>query len=79
MLHPCPSVPSVVEHPRHPAVSRKHQIAGSTYRASLELVNIELKNRHYDKCVEYLQKALSIEKTDAVEDFLVRVKTLVQK
>jgi hypothetical protein len=29
--------------------------------------------------VEYLQKALSIEKTDEVQDFLVRVKTLVVK
>ena len=45
--------------------------------ASLELANIELKNRHYAKSVEYLQKALSIEKTDAVEDFLARVKTMV--
>ena len=45
----------------------------------LELANIELKNRHYAKSVEYLQKALSIEKTDAVEDFLARVKTMVVK
>jgi len=55
------------------------QVPDATYRASLELANLELKNRHYDKCVEYLQKALSIEKTDAVEDFLARVKTLVVK
>jgi tetratricopeptide (TPR) repeat protein len=54
-------------------------VAGSTYVASLELANIELKNRHYAKSVEYLQKALSIEKTDDVQDFLVRVKTLVPK
>lgn len=50
---------------------------GTTYLASLELANVELKNRHYRKSVEYLQKALSIEKTDAVEDYLARVKTLV--
>ncbi len=54
-------------------------VASSTYMASLELANIELKNRHYAKSVEYLEKALSIEKTDAVEDFLARVKTLVVK
>lgn len=61
------------------AFDSAYQISDSTYRASLELANIELKNRHYDKCVEYLQKALSIEKTDAVEDYLARVKTLVVK
>ncbi len=61
------------------AFDSAYQISDSTYRASLELANIELKNRHYEKCVEYLQKALSIEKTDAVEDYLARVKTLVAK
>ncbi|MFZ1057063.1 MAG: tetratricopeptide repeat protein, partial [Opitutaceae bacterium] len=45
-----------------------YRIQSSAYVASLELANIEVKNRHYAKCVEYLQKALSIEKTDAVED-----------
>lgn len=54
-------------------------VPDSAYRASLELANIELKGRHYDKAVEYLQKALSIEKSDAVEDYLARIKTLVQK
>jgi hypothetical protein len=54
-------------------------IAGSTYVASLELANIEMRNRHYAKSVEYLQKALSIEKTDDVQDYLVRVKTLLPK
>jgi tetratricopeptide (TPR) repeat protein len=54
-------------------------VPGSTYIASLELANIELKNKHYAKSVEYLQKALSIERTDDVQDFLVRVKTLVPK
>jgi tetratricopeptide (TPR) repeat protein len=54
-------------------------VPAATYVASLELANIELRNRHYAKCVEYLQKALSIEKTDAVEDFLARVRTLVAR
>lgn len=61
------------------AFEAAYQITGSAYRASLELANIELKNRHYDKCVTYLQKALSIEKSDAVEDYLVHVKTLLGK
>ena len=54
-------------------------IKSSTYEASLELANIELKNRHYAKSAEYLQKALNIERSDAVEDDLARVKALVPK
>ena len=61
------------------AFEAAYRIPASTYVASLELANIEIKNRHYAKSVEYLQKALSIEKTDAVQDFLVRVKTLSAK
>lgn len=55
------------------------RIRGSAYVACLELANIELKNRHYAKCAEYLEKALAIERTDAVQDFLARVKTLVPR
>ena len=51
----------------------------SAYQASLELANIELRNRHYAKAVEYLEKALSIEKTDTVQDYLARVRTLVPR
>jgi len=56
-----------------------YRIPSSAYTASLELANIEIRNRHYAKGVEYLQKALTIEKTDAVQDLLARVKTLVVK
>ena len=52
------------------------QIPDAAYRANLELANIDLKDRHYDKCADHLQKALAIERTDAVEDYLARVKTL---
>jgi tetratricopeptide (TPR) repeat protein len=55
------------------------RIAASAYVASLELANIELKNKHYAKSVQYLEKALSIERTDAVQDFLARVRTLVPR
>jgi tetratricopeptide (TPR) repeat protein len=55
------------------------RVPAAAYVASLELANIELKNRHYSKSEEYLNRALSIEKTDAVEDFLARVKTLADK
>ncbi len=61
------------------AFEAAYRIQASTYTASLELANIELKGRHYSKCVEYLQKALSIERTDSVQDFLVKVKTLAAK
>ncbi len=61
------------------AFESAYQIPDSTYLASLELANIELKNRHYDKCVAYLQKALSLERTDAVADYLAQIKTLVLK
>ena len=61
------------------AFETAYGVKDSTYIASLELANIELKNRHYAKSVDYLQKALSIEKTDEVQDFLVRVKSLVVK
>ena len=61
------------------AFEAAYRIQGSIYLASLELANIELKNRHYSKSVEYLQKVLTIERTDAVQDFLVKVKTLASK
>jgi tetratricopeptide (TPR) repeat protein len=61
------------------AFEAAYGVKNSTYVASLELANIELKNKHYAKSAEYLQKALTIQKTDAVEDFLVRIKTLVGK
>lgn len=53
------------------------RVPSAAYRANLELANLELKRRHFDKTVEHLQKALAIERTDAVEDYLARVKSLV--
>jgi tetratricopeptide (TPR) repeat protein len=61
------------------AFEQAYRIPATTYVASLELANIELRNRHYAKSVEYLERALSIERTDAIEDYLARVKTLVVK
>lgn len=55
------------------------RVPASTYEASLELANIEIKNRHYARSVVHLQKALSIERTDAVEQCLARVRLLVTK
>jgi tetratricopeptide (TPR) repeat protein len=61
------------------AFEAAYRVPATTYTASLELANIELKSRHYSKSAEYLEKALSIEKSDAIEDFLARVKTLIVK
>jgi tetratricopeptide (TPR) repeat protein len=54
------------------------RIPDSTYRASLELANIELKSRDYEKCAEYLRSALRISQTEAVDDMLSRVETFLE-
>jgi tetratricopeptide (TPR) repeat protein len=59
------------------AFEAAYRIPETAYRASLELANIELKNRRYAKSVEYLEHALTLQKSDAVEDYLARIKTLV--
>lgn len=56
---------------------RASQIPDSCYLASIELANLELKNRHYDKAVEHLEKALTIENTSMVREYLARIRTLV--
>jgi tetratricopeptide (TPR) repeat protein len=52
------------------------RVPDTTYRASLELANLEIRNRNYARSVEHLQKALSLEHTDEVADYLARVRTL---
>ena len=59
------------------AFETAYRIPEATYRACLELANVQLRNRHYAKSIEYLEKALSIERTDTVQDYLVRAKTLL--
>jgi tetratricopeptide (TPR) repeat protein len=49
----------------------------SAYQACLELANIEVKNRSYAKAAAYLEHALSIQRSDSVEDYLNRIKTLI--
>src|SRR6478736_1208911 len=55
------------------------RVPAAAYRASLELANLELRNRHYARTVEHLQRALSLERSEAVEDYLGRVKVLVNE
>ena len=59
------------------AFEAAYQVPDSTYRASLELANLQLKNRDYAASVKYLEKALSIRNTDAVQDYLTRIKSFV--
>jgi tetratricopeptide (TPR) repeat protein len=54
------------------------QVPAAAYRASLELANLELRNRNYARSVAHLQKALSLEHTDEVADYLARVKSLLE-
>src|SRR6202142_326147 len=61
------------------AFEAAYQLPETTYQASIELANIELRNRHFAKCVEYLQAALNIERTEELQDYLNRVKALVAK
>ncbi len=61
------------------AFEAAYRIQDSTYSASIELANIALKNRDYQKSVEYLRKALSIAPTDALDDYLARVENLAGK
>lgn len=55
------------------------KVPATAHRANLELANLEIKARHYSRSVEYLEAALSLEKTDAVADYLARIKALVGK
>jgi tetratricopeptide (TPR) repeat protein len=52
------------------------RVPDATYHASLELANLELRQKHYPKVVDYLEKALSLEKSDAVLDLLQQVRAL---
>jgi len=56
-----------------------YQVPESTYRACVELANIELKNRHFEKSITYLEKALSLQKSPVLEDYLTQIRTLVPK
>ena len=59
------------------AFESAYRVPASLYHASLELANLELRQKHYPKVVEYLEQALAIEKTEPVSDLLQQVKTLL--
>jgi tetratricopeptide (TPR) repeat protein len=54
------------------------RVPDAAYEASLELANIELMDRHFGKAAQFLEKALSIERTDAISDYLAKVRILAR-
>ncbi len=56
---------------------RASEIKGFSYAALVELANLELQNRHYAKSASYAQRALLLEYTPALEQFLRQVKALL--
>ncbi len=59
------------------AFESAYRVPDTTYHASLELANLELRHRHYPKVVEYLQKALSLQRTEPVSELLQQVEALL--
>ncbi len=59
------------------AFESAYHVPGTVYHASLELANLELRQKHYPKVVEYLEKAQAIERTEPVSDLLQQVKALL--
>ena len=59
------------------AFEAAYRIPDSAYQASLELANLELKQRRFAKAAAYLEHALSLQRSDAVEQYLARVRSLV--
>ena len=53
------------------------RIPEAAYRASLELANLELRARNYAASAAHLQRALGLEHTDEVADYLARVRTMI--
>lgn len=59
------------------AFEAAYRLPETCYHASLELANLQLRDRHYDKAAQYLEEALSIEKSDQIADYLERVRGLI--
>jgi predicted Zn-dependent protease len=49
----------------------------SAYRAHLELADLELHARHFRLCADQLEQALAIEKSPALQEYLVKIKNLI--
>ncbi len=53
------------------------RIPAVTYRACLELGDIAIKTQRYKRGVEYLEKALALEKTPALQQYLAKLRLLI--
>jgi tetratricopeptide (TPR) repeat protein len=49
----------------------------SAFRAHLELADLELRARHYRLCADQLEQALAVEKSPALQEYLVKIKNLI--
>jgi len=49
----------------------------SAYRARLELADLELHARHYRLCADQLEQALAVEKSPALQEYLVKIRKLI--
>jgi tetratricopeptide (TPR) repeat protein len=54
-----------------------YRLPGTAYPACLELSNLSLQSHNYDKSIEYIEKALTLQKSGALQDYLIKLKTLV--
>jgi tetratricopeptide (TPR) repeat protein len=61
------------------AFERAYRLPESSYRASLALATVEFKSRRYIQCLNYLEHALSIQKSATVENFRDQVRNLIPK
>lgn len=59
------------------AFVQAYQIPETSYRASIELANIEFKNHHYQECLGYLEHALGIQRSASIENFKNQIRSLI--
>ena len=55
------------------------QSSGNVYSASIELANIELKNKQFEKSASHIEKALTIERTPVLEEYLAQLRVFIAR
>jgi tetratricopeptide (TPR) repeat protein len=51
----------------------------SAFRAHVELADLELRARHYRLCADQLEQALAVERSPALQEYLVKITNLIPK
>ncbi len=59
------------------ALQQAAQIEASAYRANVELANLRVTQRKYSEALELLQRALELKRSPALEDYILRVRSLL--